>query len=208
MDFKKLFHYFVTGLSSIFPITITLFVVYKLFMFIDSISSWVIIKAFGHEIIGLGFLLTVSTIILFGMLTKNYIIVKLLEFIEKIAMKIPLVQVLYSGLKELAGLFQTTDKRKFTQAVSLKFPNPDVDSIGFITKKTVLLDNEKKVAVFIPTTPNPGNGFLIYTEASKLTLLDINIEDAIKCIVSMGTISPDIINSRLKEQEELDHFAD
>ncbi len=199
MKLKKAFHYFVTGLSSIFPIAITAFVIYKVFLFVDGISSWVIIRIFDIKIIGLGFILTISSIILFGMLTKNYIIVKMLEFFEKIAMKIPLIQVLYSGLKELAGLFQTTDKRKFTQAVSLKFPNSEVDSIGFITKNTVLLNDEKKVAVFIPTTPNPGNGFLIYTEEDKVTPLDISIEDAIKCIVSMGTISPDVINSRLTE---------
>ncbi len=199
MKLKKIFNYFITGLSSIFPIALTGYILYKVFLFVDGISSWIIIKIFNYNIIGLGFLLTISAIILFGMLTKNYIIVKILGFFEKIAMKIPLVQVLYSGLKELAGLFQTTDKGKFTQAVSLNFPNAEVDSIGFITKKTVLLDNKQKVAVFIPTTPNPGNGFLIYTEAEKLTLLDISIEDAIKCIVSMGTISPDVINGHPKE---------
>ncbi len=199
MKVKKIFHYFVTGLSSIFPIVLTAYVIYKVFLFIDGISSWVIIELFDIKIIGLGFMITVSTIILLGMLTKNYIIVKILEFFEKIVMKIPLVQVLYSGLKELAGLFQTSEKRNFTQAVSLKFPNTDVDSIGFITKNTVLLNDEKKVAVFIPTTPNPGNGFLIYTEEDKVTPLDISIEDAIKCIVSMGTISPDVINTHLKE---------
>ncbi len=198
MKLKKLLNYFLAGLSAIFPISITVYVIYKLFIFIDGLSAWIIVKIFGHDIIGLGFLLTVSIITLFGLLTKNFIMVKILNALERLALKIPIVQALYSGLKELTGLFQKSDKRKFTQVVSLKFPNSEVDSLGFITKKIVRFDDENKVAVFIPTTPNPGNGYLIYTKASNLVPLDISIEEAIKCIVSMGTISPDVINNRLK----------
>ncbi|MDO4772619.1 MAG: DUF502 domain-containing protein [Bacillota bacterium] len=199
MKLKKIFNYFVTGLSSLFPITLTIYVLYKVFLFVDNISSWLIVKIFDKNIVGLGFLLTVSVIVLFGMLTKNYIIVKIMELLERLAMKIPLVQVLYSGLKELAGLFSSTEKRKFTQVVSLKFPNSEVDSIGFVTKETILFNGEEKAAVFIPTTPNPGNGFLIYTSMEKLVPLDIGIEEAIKCIVSMGTISPDLISNLAKK---------
>lgn len=199
MKLKKIFNYFVTGLSSLFPITLTIYVLYKVFLFVDNISSWMIVKIFDKNIIGLGFLLTISVIVLFGMLTKNYIIVKIMELLERLAMKIPLVQVLYSGLKELAGLFSSTEKRKFTQVVSLKFPNSEVDSIGFVTKETILFNGEEKAAVFIPTTPNPGNGFLIYTSRDKLVPLDIGIEEAIKCIVSMGTISPDLISNLPKK---------
>lgn len=201
MKLKKILHYFVAGLSALFPITLTLYVLYRIFLFIDSISSWAIVKIFGKNIVGLGFLLTMSAILLFGFLTKNYLIVKILELFEKIALRIPLVQVLYSGLKELAGLFSSADRKKYTQVVSLKFPNSEVDSIGFLTKDEIYFDGIKKVAVFIPTTPNPGNGFLIYTEPKNVVPLEIGIEEAIKCVVSMGTISPAIINSRSRESE-------
>ncbi len=196
MKLKKLINYFLAGLSAIFPISITLYVLYKVFIFIDDISAGIVHYIFGKNIIGLGFILTISIITLFGLLTKNFIMVKILDGLEKLALKIPIVQALYSGLKELTGLFKKTDKSKFSQVVSLKFPNTEVDSIGFITKKRVSFDDEKKVAVFIPTTPNPGNGYLVYANSEDLILLDISIEEAIKCIVSMGTVSPDEINSR------------
>ncbi len=196
MKIKKLINYFFAGLSAIFPISITLYVIYKVFIFIDDISAWLVIKIFGRNIIGLGFLLTISVITLFGLLTRNFIMVKILDGLERLALKIPIVQALYSGLKELTGLFKKSDKRKFSQVVSIKFPNTEVDSIGFITKQRVHFADEKKVAVFIPTTPNPGNGYLVYANAEDLVLLDISIEDAIKCIVSMGTVSPDIIASK------------
>ncbi len=195
---KKYINYFLTGLSAIFPISVTIFVLYKIFIFIDSISSWIVIKMFGRNVVGIGFILTLSIITLFGKLTKNYLIETIMHSLEKLAMKIPLVQALYSGLKELTTLFKKGGKRKFSQVVLIKFPNDKVDSIGFITKDTVNIDGNEKVAVFIPTTPNPGNGFLVYADAKDIELLDISIENAIKCIVSMGTISPDKINKLQK----------
>lgn len=199
---KKYVNFFITGLSSLLPIGVTFYIVYKIFRFIDGFLGRVILKTFGREVIGLGFVLTIVLITLFGMFARNYLIVKLLEFVEKLAMKIPLVQMLYSGLKELTTMLTKEDKTKFTQVVSLKFPNTEVDSIGFITKDTVQFDHGTRVAVFIPTTPNPGNGFLVYVDASDLKLLDMNIENALKAVISMGTISPNEMLSKKTEKEQ------
>jgi len=192
--FKRYLNFFFTGLSTLLPLSITVFILYKSFRFIDGIFGWMITRFVGYPIIGLGFALTMITITLFGMVARNYLAQKLIGGIEHITLKIPIVQVIYSGLKELSHLFTKKGVKNFTDVVTVKFPNDDTLSIGFVTKESVLIGSDNKLSVFIPTTPNPGNGFLIFVDKDKVTYLDISIEDAIKSIVSMGTITPESIS--------------
>jgi uncharacterized membrane protein len=194
--FRRLFQFFLTGLTTLLPISITVFILYSTFRFIDNLFAWLIERIFGFSIIGLGFLLTISTITLVGLFAKNYLAVQILAYIEKITLKIPIIQVIYSGIKELSNLFTTKGVKNFSEVVTVQFPNEHCTSIGFVTKDGININDENKVSVFIPTTPNPGNGFLIFVEKDQLTYLDIKIEDAIKSIVSMGSITPENITQK------------
>jgi uncharacterized membrane protein len=193
---KRYFQFFVTGLTTLLPLSLTLYVVYKGFRMIDNVFGWIIERILGYPIIGLGFVLTIIFITAFGMLAKTYLTQSIMSYIERVALRIPIIQVIYGSIKEISSLVTEKDMRRFTEVVSVKFPNPDTTSIGFVTKNNILMDDEEKVCVFIPTTPNPSNGFLIFVDKNMVHHLDMSIDQAIKSIVSMGAITPDILDKK------------
>jgi len=195
---RKYLNIFVAGLSALLPISITVFFLYKVFRYIDSIFASLIRIVFGFEIIGLGFVLTLVFIFTVGILTKNYLFQKIMTYFENIMLKIPIIQVIYSGVKEISGVFTKGKATNFTQAVKIRFPSPDQISIGFITNESIYLDTKEKIAVFIPTTPNPANGFLVLVHRDDVEFLEMSIDKAIKLVVSMGAVAPREVNYRNK----------
>ncbi|MCY6483419.1 DUF502 domain-containing protein [Clostridium aestuarii] len=195
---KRLLNLFLAGITAILPIGITIFILYKLFMIVDSFSAGFINKIVGERIVGIGFLTTIGFIILVGFITKYYLGEKLIEIIEKAISKIPIAQSIYSSVKEVSKMIPNlgVNNKKFNKVVIIDFPNKDIKSIGFITNDNIQISNSDRVAVFVPTTPNPTNGFLIYVDKDSVEVLDITIDEAIKSIISMGAITPDILKNK------------
>ncbi len=113
-----------------------------------------------------------------------------MNWIDRIIMKIPIVQIIYSGVKDISDILSKKGKDKFTQVVSIRFPTDKTYSVGFITNEDIDIADEHQIAVFIPTTPNPTNGFLVFVDKSDVKYLNISIDKAIKMIVSMGAVAP------------------
>lgn len=193
---KRFLQTFLTGLSTLLPIALTIFIFYKIFIFIDSLFGWLFVRLIGYEIIGLGFVITIISIFVIGLIAKHFVTQKLIAMFDKLITKIPLVQDIYFGIKEFSNLFTSNEFKQFSEVVTINFPNDYTTSIGFVTKKHLKIGDEDKICVFIPTTPNPGNGFLIFVDRASVSTLDISIEKALKSIVSMGTITPDQLNRR------------
>lgn len=193
---KRFFQTFLTGLSTLLPIALTIFIFYKIFMFIDSLFGWLFVRLIGREIVGLGFVLTIISILAIGVIAQHFIAQKLIAMFDNLITKIPIVQDIYFGIKEFSNLFTSSEFKQFSEVVAINFPNEHTTSIGFVTKKQLKIDDEDKICVFIPTTPNPGNGFLIFVDRASAKTLDISIDKALKSIVSMGTITPDLLNRR------------
>ncbi len=189
-------HLFFTGITSLLPLSITLYLFYRVFIFIDSISANIITRIFGHKIIGLGFIMTVAFIMTVGYFARNFLGQSILHYVDGVVMRIPIVQIIYSGIKDISNILSKKGKEKFSQAVSVKFPNDDTISIGFLTHESIHISTEERIAVFIPTTPNPTNGFLIFVKPDQIEYLDISIDKAIKMIVSMGAVSPSHIKGK------------
>lgn len=187
---KKLLSLFLAGITAILPLGLTVFILYKLFMIVDSLSAGIIEYFYGKRIIGLGFLTTIVIVILIGFIARNYLGQKIIGLIEKTFSKIPIVQSIYSAIKEVSKMFSSEGNKAFSQVVSVDFPYKGIKSIGFITNDEVNMSNKEKVAVFIPTTPNPTNGFLIYVSRDSIEYLDMSIDEAIRAVVSLGAISP------------------
>ena len=190
---RKILNIFLAGLSALLPASITIFLVYRVFIYIDNIFASLIKYLIGYEILGLGFVMTIILIFSIGVLTRNYLFQSIMKYVESIMMKIPIIQIVYSGVKEISGVFTKGKSNNFTQAVKVHFPTPNQISIGFITNESILLDTEDMIAVFIPTTPNPANGFLIFVSRDDVEFLDISIDSAIKLVVSMGSVAPEML---------------
>lgn len=140
-------------------------------------------------------LLAVLLVSLVGLLTRYYIGKRLIEWLDTIMLRVPLLNKIYGTIKQVNEAFSTGSKTSFKTVVLVEFPKEGTHSIGFITSEqhaeVQTRTKEKVVCVFVPTTPNPTSGFLILVPEEKVTKLEMSVADGIKYIISLGSISPD-----------------
>jgi len=190
MKIKK---YFLTGLAIIIPFVLTIYILAILFRFVDNIFgrflNVIFKKIFGFYIPGLGFLFFILFIYFVGFLANRYIGKKFLYSIERWFFNLPFIRNIYPGFKQLSSFLFEEKEIKFKKVVLVEYPSKGIFSLGFLTKEEIKdLDNfdEKLVSVFIPSTPNPLTGFLIFVPKDNLKFLDLSVSDAMKIIFSGG----------------------
>lgn len=181
---------FISGLFSLLPIGLTIILIQVVFQWVDALGSQLVKQFTDQEIPGLGFLLTLGVIFLAGLFMQVFLGKKLLSLLDNIIERIPLINHLYHGIKGVTDSFSQVPDREFSMVVLVKYPTPEFESVGLITNESVLIEGNKKVAVFIPTTPNPTNGFLVLANLEELTPLDIPVDEALKSVISMGSVWP------------------
>jgi uncharacterized membrane protein len=139
--------------------------------------------------------LTVLLISLAGLLARYYVGKRLIEWLDAIMMRVPLMNKFYGAIKQVNETF-AGNKHSFKTVVLVEFPREGMYSVGFLTSEQApearQKTGQKVVAVFVPTTPNPTSGFLLLVPADKVTRLDMSVADGIKYIVSLGAISPEL----------------
>lgn len=191
---KNLKKSIITGVVVLVPIALTLWILITIFNTLDSILGTFITELIGFKIPGLGFILVVLLIVVVGLLANNVFGKRLMSLIEKTFENAPVIKVIYIPIRDILRNLSNKQSTNFKKAVFVEFPKEKTLSIGFITKENVMIDGEAKSAIFVPTTPNPTNGFLIYLKKEEYMELDVPVDVALKSIISLGSISPDIIN--------------
>ena len=191
----RLRNYFFTGAVVLIPIGITIY----LSLFLIKITTKILPKELNPnyylniEIPGIEIFITVIFITLTGWLSLSFIGKKLIELINKILTKIPILRTIYSAIVQMTESFTNSDNKN-RSVVMLEYPRKGIWVIGFATKENKGLIskkvNEELVNVFVPTTPNPTSGFLLMLPKKDLIYLDISFEQASKFIVSAGTSDP------------------
>lgn len=194
---------FLAGLLFIVPVGVTLFVLSFLFKKLDQLFTPLLEKLFlylghpeyiGYHIPGLGFVLALLSIFLIGLLTKNIIGKRLVFLGEKIVEKIPFVNSLYNGAKQVIEAVASSKAGAFRQVVLVEYPRKGLYCIGLITCENRGEIQERTdgnvINVFVPTTPNPTSGYLLFVPKNELTYLDMSVEDGIKMVISGGILSP------------------
>ncbi len=197
---KKLFgsllrNYFFTGIVVLIPIGITLY----LTKFLIQISSKIIPDEINpnnylpFSIPGLEILLSVLFITFVGGLSYSFIGKKILQFINDLLKKIPILRTIYSAITQMTETFTKKEDSK-KSVVLVEYPRKGTWAVGFATKKNkteIAKKTEKNlINVFLPTTPNPTSGFLLMFPEEDVVYLDMTFEEASKFIVSAGTSSP------------------
>jgi len=194
---------FLSGLLFIIPAGFTLFVLTFLVNKLDLLFTPLLDRIFryfgfphfiGAPLPGLGFLLGLATIFLVGLLTRNFIGKKFVVLGEKIVEKIPFVSSLYNGAKQVIEAVASSKTGAFRRVVLLEYPRRGTYCIGLITcedrgeiqEKT----NQDVLNVFIPTTPNPTSGYLLFVPRDQLIYLDMSVEQGIKMVISGGIVAP------------------
>lgn len=193
---KSIEQKFLAGLLVIIPLVLSIVIIYFLFVQFDSILGHIIRKYLGtHYIQGIGFILLIIIIWGVGLATTNYFGKQIVRFYESLIQKIPIINSIFSALKQLSGNLLSGKSKSFKEVVRVNFPFYGVSAIGFITSsETAIMEKRGKktelVHVFVPTAPNPTSGFIILVPAENVEPLDISIEDGLKTVISMGVIHP------------------
>ena len=191
----KLRNYFITGIVVLVPIGITLY----LTKFFVSISSKLIPSNINpnnylpYSIPGLEIFLSVIFITIIGGLSLSFIGKKVLQFVNDLFKRIPILRTIYSAIGQMTETFAPKRKNK-KSVVLIEYPRKGSWAVGFVTKENKGEISEKTnknlVNVFVPTTPNPTSGFLLMFPKDEVIYLDMSFEEASKFIVSAGTSNP------------------
>lgn len=201
---KHLKKKFITGLFVLIPLLVTIYIIYLVISFVDTIIAPVMRNITFHfvekeiYIPGTGLFLFVVLAYVTGVFASNYIGNRFLSYGEKMLKKIPFVKGIYSSVKDMTDSFSSEKRRSFKEAVLAEFPSQGRYAIGFVTNRMKSQPGEEFCSVFIPTTPNPTSGFLIVIPEKELIFLDLPVDDALKYIISLGTVG---IELAWKEKE-------
>lgn len=139
----------------------------------------------------LALIIAVILICAIGRLTRNYLGEKFIDLADRLMLRIPLLNKIYGTVKQVNDAFGS-NKSSFKGVALVPFPHQNASSIGFITSEQVSpKTGEKLIGVFVPTTPNPTAGFLIFFSENDVTKIDMSVAEGIKLIISLGAIAPD-----------------
>lgn len=181
--------YFITGLILLIPLWITLYIIWLFVKLISNISTPFIVAIFyafnlrENEFLMflISFIISIFVIWLIGYLANTVIGKNLLKSLETYFYKIPIIKDIYISAKKLIYFFTEQKELKSNQVVLVEYPRKDCYTIGIVTIKT-----ENKLGVFIPSTPNPTTGYLIFVNQQEVKPIDLSIEEALKIIISGG----------------------
>jgi uncharacterized membrane protein len=192
--------YFLTGVIVTAPISITIFLVWQFLTFLDTHVAGLLPARYNPEnylpfsLPGLGLLLMLAFLTLVGMLTAGLAGRTLVRMGERLLSRMPVVRGVYSTLKQIFETVLAQKSRSFREVVLVEYPRRGIGAIGFVTGPTrgeiQTRSGEELVNVFLPTTPNPTSGFLLFVPKSDLIHLDMSIEEGIKMVISGGIVAP------------------
>lgn len=188
------------------PLMATTYLMYAVFQITDGLLGVVISKGMGYRIPGLGIFLTALLCVIVGMIAQNYFGRRLLEGIEGSFDKIPVIRSLYNGIKQVADVLLQKNRGEFKRVVMVEYPKEHSWTLGFVTADFIIpisspkISGKKMATVFIPTTPNPTSGFLLIIEKSRIVDTNMDIEDAMKVVISGGLVQPGRLNEADEEQ--------
>jgi uncharacterized membrane protein len=193
---------FLTGIVVIAPVALTLWLIWSLMGWVDSVVLPLIPSSFrpehyiGINLRGVGVIIFLVFTIVVGWIAKGLIGKSLILFAESLVDRMPVVRSIYSGLKQIAETVFAQSERSFEKACLIQYPRKDIWAIGFISTSAKGEVNEKAesgsdlLSVFVPTTPNPTSGFLLFFPKEDVIELDMSVEDAAKLVISAGLVYP------------------
>ncbi len=196
----KIRGYFIAGLLVVVPITITL---YFAFFVVTSIDGWVagLVPAqynpnnyLPFSIPGLGLIAVFMALVVIGFFAANFFGRFLIRISEYLLDRVPVIKTIYGAIKQIMETVLANQSEAFREAVLLEYPRKGCWSIGFLTGTTSgevqAVTKDKMINVFVPTTPNPTSGFLLFVPEKDIYRLHMTVEEALKMVVSGGIVTP------------------
>ncbi|GAA3875645.1 DUF502 domain-containing protein [Celeribacter arenosi] len=213
--FSRLRASFLTGLVVVAPIGLTAYVIWTVIGWVDGWVLTFVPNAYHPDALinrflgytdpadqihvnlrGVGVIIFLIFTIFVGWIAKGLVGRSLLRWAESLVDRTPVVRSIYNGVKQIAETVFAQTETSFDQACLIEYPRKGIWAVGFvsteakgeITKRTP--EGEKMLSVFVPTTPNPTSGFLLFFPESDVTILSMSVEDAAKLVISAGLVYP------------------
>jgi len=204
---------FLTGLVVIAPVGLTIWLILTVVSWIDGFVLPLVPatiqpeKYIGINLRGVGVIFFLIFTVIVGWIAKGLIGRSMILFAERLVDRMPVVRSIYSGIKQISETVFAQSERSFEKACLIQYPRKGIWAIGFIstTAKGEVAERAETsgqlIGVFVPTTPNPTSGFLLFFPEEDVIELDMTVEEAAKLVISAGLVYP---NGKIPAQEELD----
>ena len=200
--------YIFTGIISIIPVYITYWIIEQIFLLVsipgkNIISYFTVLFNFSNSVntqfiifteYVLGFVLTILFLFLFGLIISNVIGKKIYSFFETLLNSIPIVNKVYSSIKQIISTLSVDSKKSFKKVVMIQYPRKGLWTIAMVTGESVNKDKKEFYTLFVPSTPNPTTGYMIIILKNDVVNTDLSVEDATKVILSGGLVTPNLDN--------------
>lgn len=196
----RLRRYLFAGVLVTAPISITIYLTYVFLAFIDRLVAHVLpeelyVALYSKAVIpGLGVVIAVCFFITVGWFASNILGRYIIRFSEYIVDRMPVIRTIYGAIKQIFETIMASKSNAFREPVMMEYPRKGVWSIGFVTGRSEgevqRLTEDETINVFVPTTPNPTSGYLLFVPKKDLIFLEMSVEQAVKLVVSAGIITP------------------
>ncbi|MDF1728265.1 MAG: DUF502 domain-containing protein [Sulfitobacter sp.] len=203
---------FLTGLVVIAPVGLTIWLIWSVVGWIDGFVLPLVPQAYHPDrmlqdwfgldpssqinVRGLGVVIFLMFTVVVGWLAKGLIGRSLIRFAESLVERTPVVRTIYSGIKQISETIFAQSERSFETACLIEYPRRGIWALGFISTDARgevarrASPDAPMVSVFVPTTPNPTSGFLLFFPRDDVIILDMTVEDAAKLVISAGLVYP------------------
>ncbi|MBB97181.1 MAG: hypothetical protein CML68_21600 [Rhodobacteraceae bacterium] len=210
---------FLTGIVVIAPVGLTFWLIFSVVSWVDKVVLPFVPdklqpeNLFGINFFGVGVVIFLFFTIVVGWVAKGLIGRSLIRQAETIVDRMPVVRTVYNGIKQISETVFAQTERSFEKAVLIEYPRRGIWAIGFIStyaKGEILRragNGQKMMSVFVPTTPNPTSGFLLYFPAEDVHELDMSVEEAAKLVISAGLVYPNDKNGSGDKTDDGDEPA-
>lgn len=207
----RLRNYFFTGLVICAPLAITAYLTWTLIGWVDGWVKPYLPDVYNPDLYlpfsvpGFGLIVAVFVITIVGFLTANLIGKSILSYGEYLLSRMPVVRNIYSALKQIFETVFREDSDSFQSVVIVEYPRKGIWALAFVATDTlgeVQANLDKKagqtVSVFLPTTPNPTSGFLLFVPSDEVIELEMSVEEAAKLVISAGLVAPEFAEAKDK----------
>jgi len=202
---KELRHYFLTGIATLLPLSVTVFIfwfivvrlgslfrpLFKLHPWLERLPEWVSVLV--------GFVFFVIVVLVIGALASGIIGRLMLGWLDKLLKQVPIVKTIYSSARQLTDAV-FVNRSSLRKTVIAQYPRQGMFAVGFLTSddRITLADGRKALFVFFPTTPTPTSGWLALIPEDEVTQTSMSIEEGLKLVVSGGVIKPGNIGAFIR----------